>query len=72
MELEHIGVYRLYELALNLDMFNEGDLRHMDGCTECLQVFKALTQCNNQARREFLVYRLLNGPENNGEVTVKS
>src|SRR5215475_1384363 len=36
MELEHIGVYRLYDCALNLEMFNENDLHHLDRCTECL------------------------------------
>ena len=46
MELEHIGVYRLYELALNLEMFNENDLHHLDLCTECLEVFKAISQYN--------------------------
>ena len=46
MELEHIGVYRLYELALNLEMFNENDLHHLDWCTECLEVFKAISQYN--------------------------
>jgi hypothetical protein len=46
MELEHIGVQRLYELALNLEMFNENDLHHLDRCTECLEVFKAISQYN--------------------------
>ena len=47
MELEHIGVYRLQELALNLEMFNENDLHHLDWCTECLEVFKAISQYNS-------------------------
>ena len=46
MELEHIGVYRLYELALNLEMFNENDLHHLDWSTECLEVFKAISPYN--------------------------
>src|SRR5262249_4182646 len=44
MGLEHIGVHRLYELALNLEMFEESDFRHLEWCKECLQVFKALSQ----------------------------
>jgi hypothetical protein len=46
MELEHIGVYTVYELAVNLEMFNENDLHHLDRCTECLEVFKAISQYN--------------------------
>jgi hypothetical protein len=46
MGLEHIGVQRLYELALNLETFDEGDFRHLEWCKECLEVFKALSQCN--------------------------
>jgi len=46
MGLEHIGVYRLYELALNLQMFDENDLYHLEWCTECLEVFKALSRCD--------------------------
>jgi hypothetical protein len=46
MGLEHIGVQRLYELALNLEMFDEDDFRHLEWCKECLEVFKALSQYN--------------------------
>jgi hypothetical protein len=46
MGLEHIGVQRLYELALNLETFDEDDFRHLEWCKECLEVFKALSQYN--------------------------
>ncbi|HLH32323.1 MAG TPA: hypothetical protein VKY31_14050 [Terriglobia bacterium] len=46
MELAHIGVHRLYALALNVEEFDEEDLRHLDWCTECMEVFRALSQSN--------------------------
>jgi hypothetical protein len=62
MELEHIGVYRLYELALNLEMFNENDLHHLDWCTECLEVFKAISQYN-RLKADYEQGHLLATPE---------
>ena|SRR6516165_6271957 len=46
MELEHIGVNRLYELALDLEIFAESDFQHLEWCRECLEVFRALSQYN--------------------------
>jgi len=44
--MEHIGVLRLYELALNFEMFEESDLHHLEWCKECLEVFKAISDYN--------------------------
>lgn len=44
--MEHIGVYRLYEIASNLGELDDSDFRHLELCPECLQVFKALSDCN--------------------------
>jgi len=44
--MEHIGVLRLYELALNFEMFDESDLHHLEWCRECLEVFKAISEYN--------------------------
>ena len=44
--MEHIGVLRLYELALNFEMFEESDLHHLEWCKECLEVFKAISEYN--------------------------
>ena len=44
--MEHIGVYRLYEIASNLGELDDDDFRHLELCPECLEVFKALSDCN--------------------------
>ena len=44
--MEHIGVYRLYEIAANIESLDDNDFRHLELCPECLEVFKALTDCN--------------------------
>jgi hypothetical protein len=62
MGLEHIGVYRLYELALNLEMFDEMDLHHLEWCAECLEVFKAISQYN-RLKTEYERGQLLATPE---------
>lgn len=44
--MEHIGVYRLYEIAANLTSLEDNDFRHLELCPECLAVFKALSDSN--------------------------
>jgi hypothetical protein len=40
--VKHIGINRLYEAAANFLILDEDDLRHLDLCPDCLDVFRAL------------------------------